>query len=95
MAPFKIESAYDQLSLISQIFVHGNMTESRLVAVVVPEEAAFMEAARHAGLSGSFQELVQEPRAEAMLLSKLQAVADAAGLKVSGQLQQWYVPMSS
>jgi long-subunit acyl-CoA synthetase (AMP-forming) len=81
----KIESSYKKLPLIGQIFVYGNSMESVLVAVVVPEEGPFIEAAKKAGLSGSFQELVKMPAAKEMLLNQMNATAKDNKLKVKLQ----------
>ena len=83
MVAEKVESAYKKLSLIAQLYVYGNSLEGSLVAVVVPEEGPFVAAAKQAGLNGSFKELVKDPKAEQMMLSKMNAVAKETGLKVS------------
>jgi len=37
IAPEKLENVYVQVSLVSQIFVHGESLQSYLLAVVVPD----------------------------------------------------------
>jgi long-chain acyl-CoA synthetase len=77
----RIESAYKKLPLIAQIFVYGNSMESMLVAAVVPEEGPFLEAARKVGLTGSFREVLQQPKAKEMLLEQMNATAKEAKMK--------------
>jgi hypothetical protein len=83
VVPDKIEAAYQNLDLISQIYVYGDSTQSRLLAVVVPEEAVFLGAAASKGLSGTFREMVADPRAQAWVLEEMTAQARKSGLQVS------------
>lgn len=81
VVPDKIEAAYQNLDLISQIYVYGDSTQSRLLAVVVPEEAVFLGAAASKGLSGTFREMVADPRAQAWVLEEMTAQARKSGLQ--------------
>lgn len=78
----KVESVYNRLDLIAQVWVYGNSMESSLVAVVVPEEPIFMAAAQKAGLNGSFQEVLAKPEARDFTLAEMNKVAKQAKLKV-------------
>ena len=77
----KVEAAYKKVSLIEQIWVYGNSLENVLVAVVIPAEEPFVAWAKKLGLSGSFQQLVKEPKAKEALLKEMNPVAKEAGLK--------------
>lgn len=80
--PQRVEAAYKRLNLVAQIFVYGNSFESQLVAVVVPDEATFVPAANKEGITGSFEEIVANPQAKALLQKQLDATAKEAKLKV-------------
>lgn len=80
----RIEASYKKLPLIQQLFAYGNSMESVLVAVVVPEESALVEAAKKEGISfSSYTELLKLSETKAMLLKQMDATAKEFKMKAS------------
>ena len=69
ISPEKVEQAISQSPLVSQAFVHGEATESKLVCVIVPDVEAVVQwlQARHRGDS-------QQSQPQALQLRDLPAV---------------------
>lgn len=81
--PERVENAYKQSPLLAQIYVYGASSESYLIGVCVPEEAAFVEAATAGGFQGNYKDLLSDPDIGSWLLEELAHEASQAGLKVS------------
>lgn len=78
----RVEANYKKLPIIAQLFVYGNSMESMLVAVVVPEENLLLDAAKKEGISGSYTELLGNPKTKEMLLKQMEAVAAESKMRV-------------
>ena len=78
----KVESVYQKVELLAQIWVYGNSMESNLIAVVVPEEQPFLEFAKQKGFSGSLKDLANKPELKKAVLDEMNKVAKQAKLRV-------------
>lgn len=78
----KVESVYNQLDLLAQVWVYGNSMESSLVAVGAPEPSVFLDAAKKKGLTGSLQEVIAKPETKQMVLEEMDKIAKQHKLKV-------------
>jgi long-chain acyl-CoA synthetase len=67
----KLESAYSETGIVEQIWVYGNSYESYLLAVVVPKERDLKSWASSAGVSGSFEEICKDPKAEKYICEEI------------------------
>lgn len=77
----KVEGTFKQAAVVEQIWVYGNSFKSTLVAVVVPKKAALTEWAASNGVSGSFEELLNNDQAKQMVLQQLTAAGKSDKLK--------------
>lgn len=55
VAAEKVEGVYSKGDLLSEIFLHGESTETFALAIVVPSKQKFMELAESKGIQGSYE----------------------------------------
>eukprot|EP00915_Cephaloidophora_sp_WS-2016_P003762 GHVH01005046.1.p1 GENE.GHVH01005046.1~~GHVH01005046.1.p1 ORF type:complete len:677 (+),score=89.98 GHVH01005046.1:111-2141(+) len=82
VAPEKVENTLGNSPYVNQIFVHGDSTQSFLVAVVVADhdKARMWASSRSPGLT-DVNEIVKMPEFKAELLSDLAVTATSSGLQ--------------
>lgn len=76
-----LENVYGVLQDIDSIWVYGNSFESSLVAVANPNQQALERWAEQNGVTGSFAELCEHPRAREHILAELTKIAKDKKLK--------------
>ncbi|KAI8928445.1 hypothetical protein BC831DRAFT_448706 [Entophlyctis helioformis] len=78
ISPEKVESVYSRHELVDGIFVHGESTESHLVAVVIVEKETlkeFLESKKFAAEGRAFEELVEDLEVRRVIKKELAAWA--------------------
>eukprot|EP00727_Mastigamoeba_balamuthi_P007281 m51a1_g3173 putative long-chain-fatty-acid--CoA ligase (1104) ;mRNA; r:397509-401681 len=79
VAAEQIEMLFSRSPLISQIFIHGESTESFVVAIAVPEEPELLRVAREKlGVEGSFAEVCGRQEVVDYVLGEMTAMAREA-----------------
>lgn len=80
MAPDRIENKYLQCKYVSEIFLHGDSTQSFAVAFVTPNREEFHLLAESKGLKGSHAELCASPLMRKLVLAAMNEVGRREGL---------------
>jgi len=81
VAPEKLENVYVKHNLVAQIFVHGDSLQSTLVAIVVPDVETAVPYAKSNGIEGGLEGLCKNAAFQKKLLTELNALGKAGGLK--------------
>lgn len=85
IVPEKSENIYVQSHLLSQAFVDGQMEQDFPVAIVVPDEPAFMKWAKEKGFQDTYEELCKNYNVKIALLYQMIKTGKRKNL---GSLQQ-------
>ncbi|XP_063729277.1 long-chain-fatty-acid--CoA ligase 1-like [Symsagittifera roscoffensis] len=78
IAPEKLESAYVQIPLIAQMFLHGDSLESCTVAIVVPDEEvlrSYCEKKKIGSSGDTFEQLCRLAEIKASIMDKIKEKA--------------------
>ena len=62
IAAEKLENAFQDCSLVEQVWVYGNSYENFLVGVAVPDKGELTKWAKSNGLSSDLKQLCNEPK---------------------------------
>jgi len=81
VAPDSIEAALQTSKYVSQIFVYGNSLEPCTVAVVVPDKDTILPWAQSKGITGSLEQVCQNPQVKSMIFADMKVCGVRAGVK--------------
>lgn len=82
----KIEAVYKKDPHVEQVWVYGNSFESTLVAVVVPSEEVLINWAKAQGITGTFEEVIANPKAKTLIQESFNTTGKEGKLKVRGSI---------
>ncbi|KAK9821083.1 hypothetical protein WJX74_009888 [Apatococcus lobatus] len=81
IAAEKLENAFQDCSLVEQVWVYGNSYENFLVGVAVPDKGELTKWAKSNGLSSDLKQLCNEPKAQQEVMEQLNATGKGKGLR--------------
>ncbi|XP_026215437.1 long-chain-fatty-acid--CoA ligase 1a [Anabas testudineus] len=87
IAPEKIETVYNRIDAVAQIFVHGDSLQACLVGIVVPDPDFLPIWAKKKGIEGSYSELCSNKDVKNSILEDLLKLGKEAGLKSFEQVR--------
>ncbi|KAJ0003902.1 hypothetical protein NQD34_010116 [Periophthalmus magnuspinnatus] len=91
ISPEKIENIYIRSEPVAQLYVHGDSLQSCLVGIVVPDPEVMPEWAKKKGLSGSYQELCENPLLKKAIQEDLVRLGKASGLHSFEQVKNIHI----
>jgi long-chain acyl-CoA synthetase len=81
IAPDKLQEIYKTVRGVSDIYVHGDSLKSVLVGIIFSEKPALTSIANELGITGSYEELAQNPDINKWFSEQLNAKVKETGLK--------------
>lgn len=81
IAPDKIEQKIQQSAYVAQIFVYGDSLQHFLVAVVVPDKPILEKWAGENGVTGTYAEILANPKTNKFFLDEMKAKSKEAGVR--------------
>lgn len=83
IAPDKIEQKVQQSEYIAQIFVYGDSLQYYVVAIVVPEKSQIEKWAASNGVTGTYTEILADPKTNKFYLDEMKAKAKEASVSLN------------
>ena len=81
IAPDKIEQKIQQSAYVAQIFVYGDSLQHFLVAIVVPDKPVLEKWAAENGVTGTYAEILANPKTNKFFLDEMKAKSKEAGVR--------------
>ncbi len=75
-----VEQEIQQADLVQQAFVHGDSTETCIIAIVVPDPERLLPWAKVNGIEGGIEQICRDPRTNKQLLKNIVETSKAAKL---------------
>lgn len=91
VAAEKVENTYLKGDKLAEIFIHGESTESFVIAIAVPHKKAVEEFAEKRTLTGTFEELCRNEGIRADFVTYLNAVGKEGGLQGFEQVKNIFL----
>lgn len=94
VAPEKVENVYARCPYVEEVFLHGDSAQNFCVTVVKPRQDNFMELAKKNNLTGSYQELCQNPAMRKLMIKEVFEFGKKSGLNTFEQAKNIYLESS-
>eukprot|EP00331_Platyophrya_macrostoma_P034535 CAMPEP_0176461624 /NCGR_PEP_ID=MMETSP0127-20121128/34775_1 /TAXON_ID=938130 /ORGANISM="Platyophrya macrostoma, Strain WH" /LENGTH=678 /DNA_ID=CAMNT_0017853371 /DNA_START=23 /DNA_END=2059 /DNA_ORIENTATION=+ len=95
IAPEKIENIYVTCPSVAEVFVYGDSLQHFLVGIIFPDKNNVEKFAAELGISGTFQELVKNPKIIEKVLKEITARGVESKLHSFEQVKKLYLESSS
>ena len=91
VAAEKVENIYLKGDRLAEIFIHGESTESFVIAIAVPHHKALQELAASKNIEGNPEQLCKHDAIRADMISYLSKIGKEAGLQSFEQAKNIYL----
>lgn len=95
IAPEKIENIYVTCPSVTEVFVYGDSLQHFLIGIIFPDKPTIERFAKELGISGSFEELVKNPKIVQKVLDEVTEKGKASKLYSFEQIKKLHLETAS